>query len=213
MIRVLIADSHVVARRGIERLMAEWKDITVAGTAEDPLEAGRRYDELAPDVVLLDPDFPGPVDGVEMIRRIVADHPDARIVVLTSFPRRAGVRAALEAGATGYLLKDCSADEIASAIRAAARGGCPLDPRVALVVLDLHRTGQPRNVLSEREREVLHFLARGLSNSQIALKLGTSERTVKGHLTRIYRLIGVNGRLNAALWATNNGVADSTRAA
>jgi DNA-binding NarL/FixJ family response regulator len=141
------------------------------------------------------------MDGIETTRAVRAMVPDAAVVVLTSFSDRARIVAALDAGATGYLLKDADPDELARAIRAARGGGAPLDPRAAREVL-LQRDelrGGPQ--LTEREQEVLALVAEGLPNKLIARRLEITERTVKGHLTHVFERIGVTDRTQAALWA------------
>lgn len=199
MIRVLIVDDHAVVRQGMERLIESWDGIEVAGTAADGGSGVGEFLRLRPDVVLMDLGL-GDDDGAEVTRRIIEIDPAARVLVLTSFPDRAHVEHALDAGAAGYLLKHASAREVESAIRAAARGETPLDPKVAHVLLRRPGpTGPPG--LSEREREVLQLVGEGLPNKRIAQRLGITERTVKGHLTTIYRQLGVTDRLQAALVA------------
>lgn len=198
-IRVLVVDDHSVVRQGMERLIASWDGIEVAGTAADVASGVREYLRLRPDVVLMDLGL-GEGDGTDATRRILEIDPGARILVLTSFPDRAHVEGALDAGATGYLLKHASAREVESAIRAADRGETPLDPKVAHVLLRRPEPSGPPG-LSERERQVLELVAEGLPNKRIAQRLGITERTVKGHLTTIYRHLGVTDRLQAALVA------------
>ena len=200
MIRVLIADDHVVVRRGLEQLIDAEDDMQVIGTAADGAEAHASVLSLGPDVVLMDLSMPG-VDGIEATRRIVADAPDVHVVVLTSFVDQTRILDALSAGAVGYILKDADAAEVSSAVRAAAAGGSPLDPKVARVVLDSRRVEQPAAELSPREREVLALVSQGLANKQIARRLGIAERTVKAHLTRVFQVLGVADRTGAALWA------------
>jgi DNA-binding NarL/FixJ family response regulator len=138
------------------------------------------------------------LDGVAATQRITAAHPDTAVIVLTSFSDTARITAALRAGAVGYQLKDAAPDDLIAAVRAAAAGGAPLDPRAARVLLDRHA---PAITLSAREIEVLRLVATGLANKQIGRKLGITERTVKAHLTSIFAQIGVSDRTQAALWA------------
>jgi DNA-binding NarL/FixJ family response regulator len=166
-----------------------------------------RARETVPDVVLMDLDMPR-VDGIEATRRITAEHPDTAVLVLTSFSDRPRILGAIEAGACGYLLKDASSDEVAEGIRAAARGESPLDPRAARAVLDARTEPDPLAGFSAREREVLALLVEGLPNKLIARRLEISEKTVKAHLTRIFREIGVTDRTQAALWAERQGLGD-----
>ena len=142
------------------------------------------------------------LDGVEATRRIVAADPDAHVVVLTSFGDNRRILDALDAGASGYLLKHAEPDELLAAIRAAAAGDAPLDPKAARVLLDERRgLGADARTLSPREEEVLRLVAAGPANKQIARQLGISERTVKAHLTNVFARIGVTDRTQAALWA------------
>jgi DNA-binding NarL/FixJ family response regulator len=146
------------------------------------------------------------LDGIEATRRIAADSPEAHVVVLTSFSDRERILGALDAGAVGYVLKDAGPDELASAIRAAARGESPLDPQAARALLAARREPNPVHVLTGRELEVLRMVGMGLPNKHISRRLGISEKTVKAHLTSIFRTIGVTDRTQAALWAERNGL-------
>jgi DNA-binding NarL/FixJ family response regulator len=177
----------------------------LVGTAADGAEAVDRVHELEPDVVLMDLDMPK-VDGIEATRRVLADRPGTAVLVLTSFSDRPRILGALEAGACGYLLKDVASDEVAEGIRAAARGESPLDPRAARTILTARAEPDPLGSLSHREREVLELLLDGLPNKLIARRLEISEKTVKSHLTRIFREIGVSDRTQAALWAERQGL-------
>jgi DNA-binding NarL/FixJ family response regulator len=210
MIRVLIADDHGVIRDGLGRLVDALEDIELVGAVADGEEAIERARETGPDVVLMDLDMPR-VDGIEATRRIIDERPDTAVLVLTSFSDRPRILGAVEAGACGYLLKDASADEVAEGIRAAARGESPLDPRAARTVLDARKEPDPLEAFSEREREVLALLVEGLPNKLIARRLEISEKTVKSHLTRIFREIGVTDRTQAALWAERHGLGDGER--
>jgi len=204
MIRVLIADDHGVIRDGLGRLIAALPDMELVGVAADGAEAVERCRTERPDVVLMDLEMPG-VDGIEATRRILVDRPGTAVLVLTSFSDRPRILGALEAGACGYLLKDVAADQVAEGIRAAARGESPLDPRAARTVLAARAEPDPAGGLSPREREVLGLLVAGLPNKLIARRLEISEKTVKSHLTSVFRAIGVTDRTQAALWAERNG--------
>ncbi|MTD43809.1 response regulator [Conexibacter sp. W3-3-2] len=207
MIRVVLADDHGVIRDGLGRLIAALEDVELAGVAADGQEAVTVCAQVAPDVVLMDLDMPV-LDGIEATRRIRAAGPDApAVVVLTAFSDRPRIMSALEAGACGYLLKDVEAEEVAAGIRAAARGESPLDPRAARTILDARSAPDPLAELSPREREVLGLLVEGLPNKLIARRLEISEKTVKSHLTRIFRVLGVTDRTQAALWAERHGLA------
>jgi DNA-binding NarL/FixJ family response regulator len=204
MIRVVLADDHGVIRDGLGRLIAALDDIELVGTAADGLEAVAVAAELAPDVVLMDLDMPR-MDGIEATRRVLADHPATAVLVLTSFSDRPRILGAIEAGACGYLLKDVAADEVADGIRAAARGESPIDPRAAHTILAAQAEPDPGQQLSAREAEVLGLLVEGLPNKLIARRLEISEKTVKAHLTSIFRSLDVTDRTQAALWAERSG--------
>ena len=201
-IRVVVADDHAVVRSGLEQLLSTASDIELVGTAGNGGEAAVVVGRERPDVVLMDLSMPE-VDGVEATRRIIAADPDARVVVLTSFADDRHIADALRAGAIGYVLKHAEPDELLGAIRAAAAGDAPLDPKAARVLLDSRKVRSDQQ-LSSREEEVLRLVAAGLANKQIARRLGIAERTVKAHLTNIFARIEVTDRTQAALWAERN---------
>jgi DNA-binding NarL/FixJ family response regulator len=205
MIRLLIADDHAVVREGLERLVATFEGVELVGAAADGHEAVERCRAVSPDVVLMDLEMPV-LDGIAATRAIAADLPDVAVVVLTSFSDREQILQALDAGAVGYLLKDAEPDEIAKAVRAAARGEAPLDPRAGRALLSARGAASPLEGLSDREREVLRLVAKGLPNKLVARELSISEKTVKTHLTSVFRTIGVTDRTQAALWAERNGL-------
>jgi DNA-binding NarL/FixJ family response regulator len=198
MIRVLLADDHGLVRTGLISLLSTAADIEVVGEAADGAQALDLVAATRPDVVLMDLSMPV-MDGVDATRAVRLRHPETRVVVLSSFADQGRVRDAITAGATGYVLKDCTPDEVRSAIRAAAEGHAPLDPRVATALLPAGAS--PAEQLSDRERQVLRLASKGLANKQIGRTLGIAERTVKVHLSNIYRRIGVTDRTSAALWA------------
>lgn len=201
MIRVLVVDDHAIVRDGLERLLNSAEGVEVVGTAGDGAEAIEAAMRVEPDVVLMDLSMPG-VDGIEATRRLADTRPEAKVVVLTTFADQRRILDALNAGASGYLLKDAEPDEIITAVRTVVEGGAPLDPKAARVLLDAQRRPrQGQRELSGREREVLDLLATGLANKQIARRLGITERTVKAHLTNIFQQLGVTDRTQAALWA------------
>jgi DNA-binding NarL/FixJ family response regulator len=206
-IRVVLADDHGVIRDGLGRLISALDDVELVGVAADGAEALEQCRLKTPDVVLMDLDMPV-LDGIEATRRVLEDNPETAVVALTAFSDRARITGALEAGACGYLLKDVDAEHVADAIRAAARGESPLDPRAARTILEARSAPDPLAGLSQREREVLALLVEGLPNKLIARRLEISEKTVKSHLTRIFRELGVTDRTQAALWAERHGVAD-----
>ncbi len=200
MIRLLIADDHVVVRAGLEQLVRTFEDVELVGAAADGEEAVAAARDRRPDVVLMDLEMPG-VDGIEATSRIVAADAAVRVVVLTSFSDRRRILQALDAGAIGYVLKDAAPDELEKAIHAAARGEAPLDPKAAHALISDRTAVSPGASLSDREREVLVLVMEGYQNKHIARRLGISEKTVKAHLTSVFRQIGVTDRTQAALWA------------
>jgi DNA-binding NarL/FixJ family response regulator len=202
-ISVLLVDDHQMVRTGLATLLAATDDLVVVGQAGDGEAAVSEAARTLPDVVLMDLSMPR-VDGVEATRRILAGQPDAKVVVLTSFSDRDRVSDALAAGAVGYLLKDCEPEDLLAAVRSAAAGHVPLDPRVARVLLPTAGSGRPEDAMSPREMEVLKLVAQGFANKQIGRALGISERTVKAHLGRVFRQIGVADRTSAALWARDH---------
>jgi DNA-binding NarL/FixJ family response regulator len=203
MIRVLLADDHRMVRAGLRALLANAADVSVVAEAADGEQAVQAVADSAPDLVLMDLSMPV-LDGIAATRAIRASHPGVRVVVLSSFDDQDRVRQALQAGATGYVLKDCTPEQLLAAIRSAAAGHAPLDPRVAGALLP--DAGQPSvaEQLSQRELQVLRLASQGLANKQIGRSLGIAERTVKVHLGNIFRRIGVSDRTSAALWAREN---------
>ena len=227
--RVMVVDDHALVRSGLRAVLGTTDDCTVvgeAGTGEEALDVAA---EVAPDVVVMDLSMPG-IGGVAATAELRARFPGLRVLVLTTFADDDRVRAALSAGATGYLLKDATPDDVVRAVRAAGRDEVPIDPRVARSLLppmrdadtsdvdtsDVGRsdgntsTSDPRRSASgpdipPRERDVLVLVARGMSNKQIGTALGIAERTVKAHLGNVFRRIGVTDRTSAALWARDHG--------
>jgi DNA-binding NarL/FixJ family response regulator len=205
MIRLLIADDHAVVRTGLRQLAKTLDGVELVGEAANGEEAVELCGERAPDVVLMDLEMPV-LDGIGATRRITEANPRVAVVVLTSFSDRERILGALDAGAIGYLLKDAEPDELERAVRAAARGEAPLDPRAGRAVLQARNAASPLDELSDREREVLQLVASGLPNKLIARELSISEKTVKTHLTHVFRTIGVTDRTQAALWAERHGL-------
>ena len=199
MITVVVADDHRLVRSGLVSLIASTEDISVVGEASNGTQAVEIATVEQPDVVLMDLSMPL-LDGVAATRELAGKLPDIKVVVLTSFGDRERVSDAIRAGAVGYLLKDCTPEELLAGVRSAAAGHVPLDPRVAGALLP-GRADEPAQLLSDREREVLHLAAQGLANKQIGRRLGISDSTVKVHLGNIYRRIGVTDRTSAAMWA------------
>lgn len=216
-IRVLLVDDHAMVRRGMRDFLGLHDDIEVVGEAVDGAEAVERATELRPDVVVMDLMMPN-LDGIEATGRIKAEVADVEVIALTSFIEEARVVAAIEAGASGFLLKDAEADELAAAIRAAAAGEVHLDPAIAGIVArrmrdggraNGGRTGRERegiDSLTARERDVLAKVARGLPNRQIAEDLGITERTARTHVSNILAKLGLASRTQAALLAVQHGL-------
>lgn len=200
MIRVIVADDHAMVREGLASVLVADGDIEVIVGAANGRDAVDAAIEHSPDVVVMDLSMPI-MDGVEATRAVRAVDSGIRVLVLTSFTDRDRVRRALEAGATGYQLKDAEPRDLREAVRSVHAGNAPLDPRIASTLLPAEKSEQR---LSRREREVLRQVAEGKANKQIASALGISERTVKAHLGSIFRQIGVADRTSAALWARDN---------
>lgn len=211
-IRVLIVDDHAVVRMGLRSFFELLDDIEVIGEAADGSEGVAVARRLEPDVVLMDLLMPN-MDGITAIERIKAERPDTEIVTMTSFIEEAKVTAALEAGASGYVLKDAEAEEVAQAVRAAYHGEVHLDPQVARLLAQRMRTKKVEPDLAEpltdREKEVLGLLARGLSNKEIGTELFITERTARTYVSNILGKLGLQSRTQAALWAVEHRVAES----
>jgi DNA-binding NarL/FixJ family response regulator len=211
-IRVLVVDDHEVVRRGLQTFLEGEPDLEVVGDADggtQALELLARLDEEGrrPDVVLMDLQME-PLDGIESTRQIRARYDDVEVVALTSFGEDERVHAALEAGASGYLLKDSDVDEIARAVRAARRGELQLDPAIARRLTSSLRTApnDPAAELTIRELDVLRLLGAGKANKEIAAELEIGERTARTHVSNILRKLGLSSRTQAALWAVREGL-------
>jgi DNA-binding NarL/FixJ family response regulator len=205
MIRVLLVDDHQLLRDSLRSLLDAQPDIDVVGTAADGLEALDAAAAVRPDVVLMDLSMPR-MGGVEATRKLLEQLPGTQVVVLTSFPDQDLIVDSVAAGAVGYLLKDAAPEAVVTAVRSAAAGESPLDGRVARTLLTAQNRPSAGASLTERERQVLRLVARGLANKQIARHLGIAERTVKAHLTSAFQRIGATDRTQAALWAARHGL-------
>ena len=217
-IGVLVVDDHEVVRRGLLAFLDSEPDIDVVGEAAGGAEA---LDLLAsmesqghpPDVVVMDLQM-APMDGIESTRRVRALYRDIDVVALTSFAEEERVHAALQAGASGYVLKDSDADDVAAAVRAAHRGELQIDPGVARRLVSSLREGRSFDRISElttRELDVLRLVAAGKPNKQIAADLDISERTARTHVSRILRKLHLSSRTQAALWAVREGLVEVER--
>ena len=205
-IRVLLVDDHAVVRRGLRGFLELLKDFDVVGEAENGREGVAAAERLAPDVILMDLLMPE-MGGLEAIAAIKQAHPEIEIVAVTSFIEEEKVTSALEAGASGYLLKDAEAEEVAQAIRAAYNGEVHLDPAVSRLLaqrLRQRKDAEPVEPLTTREKEVLAQLAKGASNKEIAYELGITERTARTHVSNILGKLGLASRTQAALYAVEH---------
>ncbi len=204
-IRVLLVDDHGVVRRGLRGYLELLDDIEVIGEAENGLQGVELSAELVPDVILMDIVMPQ-LDGIGAIGRIKAAQPDVQVVALTSFIEEEKVIAALEAGASGFILKDAEADDVAAAIRAAHNDEVHLDPAAARILAKGMRTrssAPPVEPLTDRELEVLALVGRGRSNKEIATDLGITERTARTHVSNLLGKLGLASRTQAALYAVD----------
>ncbi|RPF36392.1 response regulator transcription factor [Streptomyces sp. TLI_185] len=207
LISLLVVDDHPVVRDGLRGMFESAPGFRVLGEAANGVEAVSRAEALDPDVILMDLRMPGG-GGVDAIRELARRGVRAKVLVLTTYDTDSDTLPAIEAGATGYLLKDAPRDELFTAVRAAAEGRTVLSPAVASRLVSAVRTpGSGGNEpLSTREREVLALVARGTSNREIARELFISEATVKTHLTHLYAKLGVNDRAAAVATAYQRGI-------
>jgi NarL family two-component system response regulator LiaR len=209
-ISVLLVDDHAMVRQGVKTFLETQPDLSVVGEAGSGEEAIQLAAQLVPDVILMDLIMPG-MDGVEATRRLKQVSPRSQIIVLTSYHEDEHIFPALKAGALSYLLKDVSAEELASAVLKAAAGEAVLHPRVAArVIKELQGRREvalnPFTELSERELEVLKLIADGMSNAEMAAKLVLSEKTIKGHVSNILGKLQLADRTQAAVYAWREGV-------
>ena len=203
--RVLITDDHGVVRQGLRMFLSLDPDFEVVGEASNGEEALAMAHDLEPDVVLMDLLMPV-MDGISATEKIRAELPDVEVIALTSVLEDASVTGAVRAGAIGYLLKDTDSDELSQAIKAAAEGRVHLAPEAAARLMREVRAPDSPEALTDRETEVLRFLARGKANKQIASSLYVSEKTVKAHVSSILMKLGVQSRTQAALYAVRTGL-------
>lgn len=208
-IKLLIVDDHEVVRDGLTTMLGRQEDFSVVGEARNGVEAVERARELRPEVVLMDLRMPE-LDGVEAMRRIRAENPDVKFIVLTTYDSDEYIFDAIEAGAKGYLLKDASREELFKAVRAVHSGESLIQPGVATRVLDrfaqLSRQASETEVLSQREVEVLQLMAKGAPNKEIGAVLSISESTVKTHVANIFQKLAVNDRTGAVTQALRQGI-------
>src|SRR5918997_694017 len=217
-IRVLVVDDHDVVRRGLRAFLDSESDIDVVGEADGAAQAldmlaSLKSDGHPPHVVIMDLQMT-PTDGIESTRQVRSLYSDIEVVALTSFAEEERVHAALEAGASGYVLKDSDADDVAAAVRAAHRGELQIDPLVARRLMSSLREGRGADRLAEltpRELDVLRLVATGEPNKQIATELDISERTARTHVSRILRKLHLSSRTQAALWAVRQRLVEVER--
>jgi len=207
---VVLADDHAVVRKGIREFLEEEGDIVVVAEAADGEQAVSLVAEHQPDVVVLDIQMPG-FSGIEAGRRIKADHPEVRVLILTAYHDEPYIFALLKAGANGYILKNAGSAQLIQAVRAVHRGEMALDPAVMRKVVQHLSTGRPGGAqgaveaLTDREIEILRLVAKGLTNKAIGEALGISDRTVQGHLANIFGKLNVSSRTEAVTRALKQG--------
>lgn len=213
-IKILLADDQRLMRDGLRTLLELEDDMVVAGEAENGRMALELADSLQPDVILMDVRMPE-VDGVEATRQLGLQHPDIKVIILTTFDDESIIFDGLRAGALGYLLKDVSGTELAEAVRQVYRGGALIQPSVARKVLaeftrlpasSKVKPASTSDPLSNREEEILLWLGRGLSNKEIALRLNLTEGTIKNYVSGILQKLGVQDRTQAAILAREMGI-------
>jgi DNA-binding NarL/FixJ family response regulator len=208
MIRVAVVDDHPIVRQGLASTLDDEEDFEVVGVADSAEDALRRIGRLRPDVLLLDLELPG-MSGIEAIPALLEASPSTRILVFTAYDTDERVLGAVQAGATGYLLKGATVAEIARAIRTVAGGGSALEGPVAARLMAAVRSPRGGSPLTAREHEVLRLIAEGRAAKQIALALGISERTVKFHTGSLFRKLGADNRAQAVALAAQRGLLDT----
>jgi DNA-binding NarL/FixJ family response regulator len=202
-LRLLIADDHLIVRRGLRSVLADAGDLEIVAEAADGPETIAAYKKHRPDVVLMDLRMPGP-EGADVIAALRAEDPAARVLVLTVQKGDEAIYRALKAGASGYLLKDVPCREILEAVRTVAAGGSHIPPAVAQRLAE--RVGQPE--LTPRETEVVRFITQGLTNAQIAQRLGITEKATQAHVTAVLAKMGARDRTHASRLALERGLVD-----
>lgn len=211
-IRLILADDHHIVRKGLVLFLGTHKDLEIIGEAENGLIAIELAKTLNPDIILMDLSMPI-LDGIEATKMILAENPEAKIMILTSFSDKDHVIPALEAGASGYQFKDSDPDQLVTAIRSLYQGEKQLDPKVTsslLTYLQGQKEHSPIQELTKREKEVLKEITLGKSNKEIAAALFITEKTVKTHISNILSKLCLQDRTQAALYAVRNGLDQTT---
>jgi len=207
MIRILICDDHPVVREGLVAILETQPDFQIVGAASDGHQTVALAQALQPDVILLDLEMPG-LDGLEALRAIRVGNPAARVIVFTAYDTDGRILGAIQAGARGYLLKGAPREELFHAVRVVHAGGSLLEPEVASRLIRRASQMPLSEPLTERETEVLHLMAQGLQNKEIASHLVISERTVKFHVSAILAKLGAGNRTEAVALAHQLGLVD-----
>lgn len=205
MIQILLVDDHTVLRDGLRSILDLESDIRVVGEAVSGEEVLKKVEEYRPDFILMDINLPGK-NGIEVTSLVKSQYPNCRVLILTMFEHDEYLMEALRAGADGYLLKDSSSEQVVAAIRKVSQGDSVIHPRMTQKLITYHQTNSERNenVLTEREKEVLFELVKGLSNKEIAEVLFISDKTVKIHINKIFKKLNVKSRTQAVIYAVQN---------
>jgi DNA-binding NarL/FixJ family response regulator len=211
-INVLLVDDHALMREGLRRLLELEEDIQIIGEAIDGFDALQKIRQLSPEVVLMDISLPM-VDGIAVTRQITHEFPSIAVIMLTMHRQNQQVLRAMKNGARGYLLKSVSSQELAQAIRTVHEGGTLIEPELTGAIVSEYRRlsnsaagGHPFRTLTEKELEIIRYVATGMSNKEIAEKLAYSEKTVKNYLSIIFQKLGTRDRTQAAIFALRNGL-------
>ena len=211
-ISVLLVDDHALMREGLRQLLELEEDIHVVGDAVDGFDALHKIRQLSPEVVLMDIHMPI-MDGIALTRQVTRDFPDTAVIMLTMYRQHQQMLQAMKSGARGYLLKSASSREVAQAIRTVHAGGMLIEPRLTGAIVSEFRRlsdstspGPHTNELSDKEIEIIRYVAAGMSNKEIAAKLAYSEKTVKNYLSIVFQKLGIRDRTQAAIFALRQGL-------
>lgn len=212
LISVLLVDDHALMREGLRQLLELEEDIKIVGEAVDGFDALDKIRQLHPNVVLMDISMPM-IDGIAVTRQVTHEFPDIAVIMLTMYRQDAQMLQAMRNGARGYLLKSASSREVAQAIRTVQEGGIPIEPALTGAIVSEFRrlsdstsANSPMNALSEKEVEIIRYVATGMSNKEIAEKLSYSEKTVKNYLSIVFQKLGMRDRTQVAIFALRQGL-------